>query len=189
VTDERTNQPIDPDDRFAVAAAADAAARGNRPRLLVLLAGVVVAASTLFLLTAFTSYRAAKGELEAGRAQLERVRELAVEHRRWQLAAEAGAGGEIVCDPNPALISTIRNKAIALGLDPDLPDDRSEERGGIRERTLQYELTSTSLEDLLTFVERVRDDIGCMSVYKLDLTPRRTAWEMEVGFKRLVRAQ
>ncbi|MAY74831.1 MAG: hypothetical protein CMJ31_09005, partial [Phycisphaerae bacterium] len=180
------------EDRFAIASAAEASARANRPRSLVLLAMVIFAGSCFYFLLGFKTYRDAEGSMRRAKAtygQLDRLAEEYAFNLRLNASPEVMS---VYCDPDPRLVSTMRNIATSSGIsDPPLPDESTEQREGVTRRRLRYvNVNDPSIEELLTFVDRVRNEVPCMRVFRTKIEPvRGQSWRMEVGFERLERAR
>ncbi|MEM7623125.1 MAG: hypothetical protein AAF235_07955 [Planctomycetota bacterium] len=187
-----TNTPrASADDRFAIAAAADSAARANRPVTLVVLAGVFLTVAVLFTLLAYRSYADAQRTARLQQARTERLLTLAVDHAAWTLAADQENPDSPLCSPEPRLTSQIQNKAIALGLQrPGLPSEDDAVVDGVRRRTLRYTIAERDLTKVLAFIEAVQNDIGCLEVFRLDIEPvNNERWTVDVSFQRLERAE
>lgn len=176
------------DDRYAVASMAGAAERRNRPRALVLLGMVAFAVACLYFLLGFRSYSEADRARARAAADYQRLARLAEDYAFYTGLSERQTAAGVFCPPEPRLLSTIRNIAVASGIESlPIQDESTEQRGGLTRRRLRYVgVSDASAADLLTFVDRVASEVSCVRVYRLSLRPvRQTSWQMEVGFERL----
>jgi hypothetical protein len=184
--------PMSPDDRDALVGAAASSARSNQPRVLVYGGLALFILAVLYFVVSLSGYGSAMQEQRRAASALGQVKKTASELalRRTMLATEPEA--LVVCEPDMRITSTIQQIAIDAGLErPSVPSPKTETKGGVRRNKYSYTIQQTAVQPsaLLTFVERVLEQVDCTSVTRLDLKPvRQTGWEMTVEFQRLERA-
>ena len=190
------NPRLTEDDRYQLAARADAGTRANRPTHLVALALVVLFVALLAALVGWRSDASASNELERRAREMAQISERA--DRLAQLAAQlANAGDAELNQPIPDMLSRLQNLAREAGLDtlPDVPRTDNEAFDNARRVNYRYDARSrnqvrdASLEKLLTWVNLVTERIPGVHVRQISLTPQANAWSMEVTFARYERLE
>lgn len=183
---------LTPEDRFGVAASAQAAARANKPSSLVVAAAAIFFVACVYTALGYGEYSRAQSRADKARADYGLLQQLASDlHYSRLLEAEQRELGD-VCEVNPRLISSVEEVAIAAGLDapgtPQTPTPRSPV-DGVRQMEMRYTLTHPTIEPLLRFVVDVTQQVECMKVGALQIRPTRggEAWEVQVTFERLER--
>lgn len=190
------NQRLTEDDRYQLAARADAGTRANRPTHFVAIALVVLFVALLGLLIGWRADASASNELTRRSREMAQITERA--DRLAELTAQlANAGNAELNRPIPDMLSRLQNLAREAGLAtlPDVPRSDNEAFDTARRVNYRYDARSrnqvrdASLEKLLTWVNLVTERIPGMHVRQISLTPQANAWSMEVTFARYERLE
>lgn len=179
------------DERFAIASAASASERENRPRHLVLLAAVAFAASLVYLSVQASERATAKRQLKSRVAEVERVEGMAAEIQRLDEQIAANAVGSGVGVPMPDVLSRLEGFATEAGLKDPLSHRRGPGRpeGGATLYTYPYEVRDPSLEAVMTWLQKSVEGIPGLEVQSVRIRPEPTAWSVQVTLSRWERSQ
>lgn len=185
------------DDRYELAARAEAGARANRPTHLVLIAGLVLVAAVLGAAFGWRADSKAAKALDRGSRELTLINDRA--ERLATLEAETSdPDTQNLNSPIPELFSRLGNLAREAGLEtiPQVPQTDNESFPDARRVNYKYEngrsrnpIRDPSLEKMLTWVSLVTERIPGMHVRHLSLTPQANSWMMEVTFARFERLE
>ena len=183
-----------PERRQALAGLALRAERANRPRVVVLLALVVLVAALGWVGTAWMRRASADEALERAASFAQRNVEAASDLRDLKARASRreGAGG---ADP----VATLRSRLIdaadragivsAQGLLPTRTRaDRSPGSSVVLNR-FEYEVRDPSLPNLLAWVASAPGEVPGLEVYRVSITPEQQSWLLRVEFARWERGE
>jgi len=182
------------DDRYEIAARAEAGARANRPTHLVLIAGLAlfVAAAAAGL-----GWRADSGAAQSLRIKSNEL--VTINERSAVLAGLVQQQVESPQDDRNApisdMLSRLENAAREAGLDtlPGVPRTENESFQNARRVNYRYssrdrnQVRDQSLEKLLTWVSLATERIPGLYVRHISLKPQQNAWLMDVTFARYER--
>lgn len=185
------------DDRYQLAARAEAGTRANRPTHLVLLAGVVLIASVLGAAYGYRADRTAAKQLERTSTELALIKDRS-ERLATLVAETSDPNATDLNGPIPEIFSRLGNLAREAGLEtiPAVPQTDNESFANARRVNYKYEngrgrvpIRDPSLEKMLTWVSLVTERIPGMHVRHISLTPQANSWMMEVTFARFERLE
>ncbi|MFK7882896.1 MAG: hypothetical protein AB8F26_01780 [Phycisphaerales bacterium] len=187
------------DDRYELAARAEAGARSNRPTHLVLIGAVILFVSVMGVAFAWRSDTKAAKSLERSTTQLTLIKDRA--ERLATLEAQASdPESQDLNGPIPEILSRLENLAREAGLEaiPTVPIQDNDGYQDARRVSYVYKngrgrqqtsIRDPSLEKMLTWVSLVTERIPGMHVRHISLTPQANAWMLEVTFARFERLE
>lgn len=182
------------DARLELVMAASASERANRPRGLVLLAGIVLVGAIIYAVMGISSRSAAAGEVATERSESDQVAQM-VERIRGLQAAQALRGLE----PNSRIGPEIEALAESQGLKADptgkkLVITESEVSGiavpGIVQRKYRATLVGQEPEAILNWLNLVQssEQTRGVEIFSISMKPEplgsRGAWNLDVDFVR-----
>lgn len=177
------------DDRYALAARAEAGARANRPTHLVALAGALLVLALIVVLFAWRADAGAAGRLARAAGDLR-----AIEQRAARLAELESQLATSPDDdrhrPIPDMLSRLGATAREAGLEsvPDVPRQINDPADNARRVNYVYtNVRSESLERLVRWVSLTTERIPGMHVRRLSVKPQPNAWAIDVTFARYER--
>lgn len=184
------------DDRYEIAARAEAGARSNRPTHLVFIGAMVLGIATIGTAVAWRADSGAARDLRRKSSDLATIND-----RSATLAAllqqQAAAPRDDQNAPIPDMLSRLQNAAREAGLEtlPGVP--RTENESFQNARRVNYRYTSRdrsqvrdpSLEKMLAWVSIATERIPGLYVRQISLRPQANAWLMEVTFARYERIE
>ncbi|MEM9372161.1 MAG: hypothetical protein AAGA55_00830 [Planctomycetota bacterium] len=185
-----------PDDRYEIAARAEAGERSNRPIHLVFLAGTVLAIALFAAAMAWRSDASAANDLRRQSAELAMI-----QARSTTLAGllqeQVEAPENDQNAPIPDMRSRLRNAAQEAGLDtiPGVPATERESFQNARRVNYRYstrdrnQVRDPSLEKMLNWVSIATERIPGLHVRQISLKPQANSWMMEVTFARYERIE
>lgn len=179
------------DDRYALAALAEAGTRANRPGHLIAIAALALVATLVVAGVAWRSdARAARLERNAAR-DLTTLRASA--ERLGELESRVATSPEVDRNrPIPDVLSRLGSLAREAGLDPVPPIPAQSADVGNNARRLNYaysNLRTPSLDALLRWVNLCTERIPGMHVRVLIVRPTPTIWSVDVTFARYERIE
>ena len=179
------------DERFEIASAASQAERENRPRHLVLLATVLLAASMIYLSVEASERATARRHLKSRLSEAERIEQMALELERLDNEVEENSAGSGVGTPMPNVLSELEDFAAEAGLRDELSHRRGPGRpeGGATLYTYPYELRDPSLENVMTWLQLSVDGIPGLEVQSIRIRPEVASWSVNVTLSRWERSQ
>ena len=184
------------DDRYEIAARADAGERSNRPTHLVFFGGLVLGVALLAAAIAWRADGAAANDLRRKSNELATIKE-----RSQTLAdlvqrqVEAPTNDEYA--PIPDMLSRLQNAAREAGLEtlPEVPRTENESFQNARRVNYRYssrdrsQVRDPSLEKMLSWVSIATERIPGLYVRQISLKPQANSWLMEVTFSRYERIE
>lgn len=183
------------DERYDCAARADARARANKPKHLLIIAGIVFVIAAGFFGTAARRQSTATADLAAQQRLLEQLIEgLAEEGALLSIIndPDRDSGDAWLVDagtPRPLVeLERLQNEAGIDEIDP-VPDERTTRQSGYNEVSFEYAVRDNDLTELLTFVRSATDEgtgpsklrLGSLSI---EPDRERDRWTMRVEFVR-----
>jgi hypothetical protein len=179
------------DDRYALAARAEAGARSNRPSHLIAIAALAL------LMTLVVAGFAWRSDARAARLERNAARDLttlrASAERLGELQARVATSPEVDRNrPIPDILSRLGSLAREAGLDPvpPIPTQSSDIGNNARRLNYQYQsLRSPSLAAVLRWVNLCTERIPGMHVRVLIIKPAPTLWSVDVTFARYERLE
>lgn len=193
---DRPTARLTEDDRYELAARAEAGSRANRPTHLVTLGLVVLCVSLCAAVLGWSADARAAGDLGKRSRELALIKDRA--GRLADLNAQAAtAGAEDLNRPIPDMLSRLQSLAREAGLTvlPEVPRTETESFTDARRVNYRYsvrdrsQLRDPSLEKMLAWVSLVVERIPGMHVRQIALTPAANAWTMEITFARFERLE
>ncbi|MEO1717655.1 MAG: hypothetical protein AAFR76_11140 [Planctomycetota bacterium] len=180
--------PLTDEARLRMFRRASDAERSNRPRWMVMLAGLIFAAALVYALLGWFDRRDALDALRGARAGDSNLTLVLSEIERLREPPETGDMGPFPPLDTPQ--TELQRLATRAGLDTlDPPTAReSEVNERISRRTFTYRsVRHPSPEGLLRWLDSVERGIIGMRVQYIDLKPNRArdGWELSVTFSRL----
>ncbi|MEL7472355.1 MAG: type II secretion system protein GspM [Planctomycetota bacterium] len=174
------------DDRFALAARADATERTNRPRWLIGVAGVLLAIAMAYLLFAFGARGAAENSRRQAASQVRTIKGLLQQIEALESAEPSANAAVPIGERLPDLLSRMESIARRAGLTDALPIPREtpSENGALRSVKYEYTMRDPRIAPLLRFVEYAQADVPALRVQSILIKPNRDRWEMTVAFLR-----
>lgn len=177
------------DRRFELAVRASRQERANRPTLLLVLAGVVLAGSLVYLAWAALASLRAERALAAEIRNTDNVLRMTAELKALEQAGkERGRSG--VGDPIPDIFSRIQAAARDAGMATELraPRQTSDPRpgmAGVVGKRFEYaNVQEESLESILIWIDRATRAVPGLEVHTIALKPEPRAWTVRVVFRR-----
>jgi len=187
--------PAAEDARFALAAEGARAERRNRPRHLVLMAGLLLSIAIAFLMTSWSAAAAARERAASARSTAEDALLTAARLQRV-MQADAGGGGPRASEPASLVLSSVELAGTKAGLRnpvPPPPPPATSRRQGLGTEQLRwtYAVNDESLPALLAWVEQAAADVPGLEVHALTLTPepQNNRWGLKVTFARWERLE
>ncbi|MEO1583226.1 MAG: hypothetical protein AAFR96_01485 [Planctomycetota bacterium] len=184
----RSPRPPSDEQRLRMFRAAGDAERANRPRWMVLLAGVLFAACAGFALLGLSARASAVEQLTIARAGEAALGRTIADIRLAQQPPETGGIGPF--PPLPAPQTRLEQIAGRAGLStlpaPNVSQEQVDDR--ISRKIYQYAaIRNPSAEVLFLWLDNVEREILGMRVRSIELKPnqRRNGWELNVSFSRL----
>jgi hypothetical protein len=184
------------DDRYEIAARAEAGARANRPTHLVLIGGLAL------LIAAGGAGLAWRADAAAASALKRKSNELVLINERSSVLADLvqrqiEAPQDDQNAPIPDMLSRLQNAAREAGLDtlPEVPRTENESFQNARRVNYRYtardrsQVRDQSLEKMLTWISLATERIPGLYVRQISLKPQANAWMMEVTFARYERIE
>lgn len=171
------------EDRYELAAAANAAERSNRPLAFLVFSLVFVGASAIFLLVSVGAQASANTSVVNERSRLAKVQQYAQQIESLQArSAESGAGAGAA--PIIDILQRFRQYANEAGIDPGLPNESRETRPNMQRREFAYDIKSPRLTPALQFIRIALDRIPGLEVRQIRVRPLANDWHVEVTFSR-----
>jgi hypothetical protein len=179
------------DDRYGLAARAEAGARANRPTHLVALAVIVLLVTLAVTLFAWRSDAGAARRLRNESVGLASVR--VASDRLAELRAQLEtAPGEDRNRPIPDMLSRLSNLAREAGLEtaPPIPKQSFDAATNARRVNYVYEGVRTeSLEAMVRFADLAVERIPGMHIRRFSVSPQPNAWLVHLTFSRYERTE
>jgi hypothetical protein len=174
--------------RLELGALAAQRERRNRPRVLLLAAFVLLAASLLFLVLSWNSSREARRFAVGQQRLAEQALAAGAELKRLK-DAQAAMGGTIAAPAATQVRSRIQQAGAAAGLRDAAglvprTDRRSFAEQRVVQEQLRYEITDPSLAALMDWMRRATAEVPGLEVYRVRLEPTTDAWRLQVTFAR-----
>lgn len=190
----RNVTPLDNDARFDLSMAAAARERANRPRLLVIVAGVVLVGALIVFAIGANSRAAAARDLRAEYARSQQIQTLITRLTNLRERSTSGAVG--ANDPMP-VFATLQRVYTQAGMPRTLsaPVGEPITQHPDRERNLLIKgydfrnITSPELAPIMRWLELAHQEIPGLEVTKIDLRAGPGGWTLTVSFSRVERAQ
>lgn len=176
-------QHLSEEDRYELAAAANAAERSNRPLALLVFAIVLVGASFLFMLFSMGSRAAASTDVANQRLRLSEVQRYAAQIESLRARADEGGPGA-GATPIPNILSSFRQYGLEAGIDPGLPDESREVQPGMQRLEYAFDIKSPDLAPALRFIRLAQDRIPGLETRQIRVRPLANDWHVEVTFSR-----
>lgn len=177
------------DDRYTIAARAEAGARANRPTHLVAIGMLAVIVALTFTAFAWRADASAAKRLNSAASELTLIRDRS--ERLTALQAQlATATDEDVNRPIPDLLSRLENLAREAGLDsvPAVPRQVNEPTTDARRVNYIYtNVRSDSIERLVRWSTLTTERIPGMHVRRFAVRPQANAWALDITFARYER--
>jgi hypothetical protein len=159
----------------------------NRPVRLVIVTGLVLVASVIFLLVGVSKRFAAEAKLSRDKARATEMISLSDRLTKVKAAAANREGGGLGVP-----IEGIRSRIMAAGTEAGLknqvplPRKLTPNRGGsdaVQQR-IEYEVRDESLDAIVRWIETAVRGTGGLEVYALTLRPEANQWNCKVTFSR-----
>lgn len=178
------------DQRYEIASGASASERRNRPTMLVIVPGLLLALAFVLLLVAWGRVSDADNERQRQRSFLQQSQQLSAELIALR-EFEAGAGPQGDVHEPRSLLSEIQEIGRNAGLSVGIGRESRQDRGGadITRLTIEYTIQHESLERILDWVQRCTDRIAGLRVNEITVTPQQNRWQVRVTFARWERRQ
>lgn len=158
----------------------------NRPVKLVVVTGVVLVASVVFLLMGTSRRFSANDKLERGKARTMEVLSLADRLEKLKAAAQQRAGANLGVP-----IEGIRSRIVAAGTEAGLKSpvqlpSVKKYRGGSEaaQQRLAYDVHDESLEAIVRWIQVALEGTSGLEVYAISIRPEATQWNCKVTFSR-----
>jgi len=181
--------------RFALAAEGARAERRNRPRHLVLMAGVLLSIAIAYLMTSWSAAGAARERAASARSTAQDALLTAARLQRV-MQAEAGDGGPQASEPASLVLSSVELAGTKAGLANPVPPPATQiplkpQGLGTQQLRWSYAVSDASLTALLAWVEGAAADVPGLEVHALTLTPepQNNRWGLKVTFARWERLE
>ena len=185
-----TNAPrLSEEVRYELAEAAHAAEQKNRPRSWLFLATVLFLIAGIFIILAIHSRQQA---LKVYYVQADRLAK--VQNLQPQFAVierQQNAGDSQAYAPLTNLLTRIEQAAAQAGLaeKPSIPKDISKTASsGAVKHEYTYTMRDASLENLLAWIDKAKQNVPGLHVSGIKITPESKAWKLEVIFVRWERS-
>lgn len=158
----------------------------NRPVRLVIITGLVLAVSVMFLLVGVSKRFAAEAKLSRDKARATEMISLADRLEKIKVAAANREGGGLGV-PIEGIRSRIMTAGTEAGLKNQVPlPTIRKSRGGADavQQRLAYEVRDESLDAIVRWIEKAVRGTGGLEVYALSLRPEANQWNCKVTFSR-----
>jgi len=180
-------------DRLAMMRQAGAAERRNSPRMLVVLAVIVLLVAGVYAGLGWMGRQSSLRSLRSAQFSQDRVQAQLDELRRLR-SPEASQGGVQVWDRLVSPVALLERAAQNAEFpDPNYDSERSEsDTGETHRRIFRFkEIRGVSAVDVLRWANAVERDIDGMRVYSMDFRApaNKRGWDVTVQFSRLEKKQ
>jgi hypothetical protein len=187
------NEPLTEDDKLLAASQAAGNERANRPTVLLLLAGFVLAAALLFALVSYSQYAAAKRVLARQSYEATTIAQnvAAVRALRANSAADTGRG---LSEQDETIRSRLIDIAVGAGINraginpPTLTRVRKPNLGSVQ-MNVTFDVRDPNLQALMTWLDRATEQMAGIEVQKIKLEPKEQDWRLLVTFTRWEKAE
>lgn len=174
--------------RFAAAMQAASAERRNNPRYLIVIAGVVLALSLLWLFSSWSAWSSAKGALVKQQRDRETITRNVADLRALK-ALQGSDSGPRLAEQEGAIRSRLRDIGRAAGLKEENITPKSVKRDQRKDLgsvllTASFEARDESMGPLLAWLDRATTEMPGLEVYKISIRPEAQKWLMQVTFSR-----
>ncbi|MFT3683481.1 MAG: hypothetical protein QM783_00920 [Phycisphaerales bacterium] len=181
--------------RAALTAAANGAARANRPRWLIYLGAVAVVGAILFALYNVTRNVAAQSALKNAQSQLASV-ETEVKKIKAIQDADATVGGDRTA-PDSHRLSKISRIGVECGLviatESEGDDFRGTPSKAVKRKRYDFKVNNQLAAPVLTWLKRVTAELDGTQINRIEFSPAdgiegKPGWNVSVTFTRWERA-
>lgn len=183
------HQRLSDDDRYSLAARADAGARANRPTHLVAIAGLALLLCLTVAAFAWRADASAASALRRESSTLDNIRVRA--DRLAELRADlAAAPTDDRYRPIPDILSRMSNLATEAGLTGTIPVPVTGSNPFQESRRLTYQYRNLRVDSLEPFVRWVNlciERIPGLHPTGIKITPQANAWQVDIMFARFER--
>ncbi len=180
--------PLTEDDKLLLASQAAGNERANRPTMLLLLAGGVLAASLVFVLLSYSQYSAAKKVLARQAYEATTIAQNVAAVRVMRAAAQADTGPRL-SEQEETIRSRLIDIAVGAGINRSginpLSLTRSVKQNlGSVQMNVTFEVRDASLPAMMAWLDRVTQQMSGIEVQKITLRPEAQQWFLLVTFTR-----
>lgn len=183
------------DRRHEIVAMAARTERANQPRHLLVIAGVLVVAATVYLFTGWRAHAIAMVSLREEQRHAETV-QTALGSLKALQAAGNNAGPK-ANESSDTILSRIQKAGTDAGLKNPVPlpgpnagrPTRTNSNKDVAKATWRYTISDPSLPALWEFLRHATEAVGGLEVYSVSLRPSGLNWEMTVEFCRWERVE
>ena len=184
---------ISDQDRLMMQRRASAAERRNSPRILIVLAMIVLLAAGVYALLGYTQRAGALRTLSSAQFTQRNVQSQLATYRSLQDPQESG-DGPVIYDRLSSPLSLLQQAARNAEIEPPVFDsERSETATGSAHRRVFVfkEFTVAEASDPIRWAAAVEQDIEGMRVHSLAMRPKpdKTGWNVTLSFSRLEKKQ
>lgn len=181
--------------RDEVVALAARTERANQPRHLLVIAGVLVLASVVYLVAGWRAQGAAAAELAGEISNAGRVQEALGSLRALQAAGNTS--GPKASESSNSILSRIQQAGADAGLKNAIGVPKSgsgrpavtNSNKDVAKVTWAYTVRDPSLGALLEFTKRATEGVSGLEIYAVAIKPQAGEWEMTVEFCRWERVE
>lgn len=180
--------PLTEDDKLMLAAQAASNERANRPTLLLLLCGVVLAGALLFVVVSYSQFAAARRLLARQSYEASTVASNVAAVRQIRAAASADSGPRL-SEQDETIRSRIIDIAVAAGINRTGINPKSLTRSvkqnlGSVQMNVTFEVRDPSLPAMMEWLKRATSQMPGIEVQKILLRPEAQQWFLVVTFTR-----